>query len=295
LGQGTDCKGAVPTVLFAMAGPYSRTGKMSIAKLAEVNTRSQLLDMNLNWDFSCNIVTVYPNVSDTEVAFKTNQVSDYDGQQRIQSDYKVEQPTCKTCWRKVAGLGAIDFGKSFSEFGQQHGVPQELNCGDRCPLYTLEEQLVDGVVVPPRALIGRSFRTGKLLFNITDTLQAQTMTWIPARQSYLGVGRCCTQSWCDPDCQQIPENDLVLFEYIPYTAEKKSLHFRQHIGPETGIDPQSTVRLGVEVDTMWKPTSAFVLYNANVVRFDLSSFAKTEIPVRPNLFIGLWAEARIFD
>jgi hypothetical protein len=237
--------------------------------------------MSISWDYTCNVVVISREQATSEVTFKTNQVSDYDGQQRIQADYKIEPVKCTDCWRKVGGVGGIEPVSTF-----QKG-DMEANCGDACVFYSIEEYVVDDKVVLPRKLVGRSFRTGRLLANITDSLQIQTMTFVPDFKAFLGIGRCCQQSWCDTACKGIPDQDLVIFQFVPKT---QSLVIKAHLGPETGDDSGSAIRLGVEVNAPYDPTTAFVMYDAKIVSYDLRSFARKDAPAKFSSFIGAWAQ-----
>jgi len=287
LAEGTGCSSAVPpTTLFDMIGPYSDGGRMSSHAVATLTTTSALADMSVSWDYTCNVVVLTRERGSTEVRFKTNQVSDYDGQQRMQPDYTTEPLECTDCWRKVGGVGGIDPG--FTEKVFQKG-DMEINCGDECVFYSIEEHIVDGKAVLPRALIGRSFRTGKLMVNMTDSLQIQTITMVQMSQQFLGLGRCCQESWCHSSCQGIPDQDLVLFQYVP---QNRSLVLKAHLGPETGEDPSSAVRVGIEVDGFFRVTQAFVLYDGKIVSYDLKSFARNDVPLQSSQFIGGWAQTR---
>lgn len=292
LAEGTGCEVSTTgslTTLFAITGPYS-TGKAPlISTLANLSTTSTLANMSIAWDYTCNVVVLSREQTDSQVTYKTNQVSYYDGQQRMQADYTTEPVKCAdSCWRKVAGVGGIDPGTSAGSALQSHRAgDKELNCGDACAFYSIEEQLVDEKVVLPRRLIGRSFRTGKLLVNVTDTLQVQTLTYSSPLKVFLGVGRCCKESWCDEACKDIPDQDLVLLQYVP---QKQAFVFKAHIGPEIGEDPTSAIRLGVESNGNFRQTQAFIVYNNHVVTYDLTSFASTSVPLSSPQFIGAWAQ-----
>jgi hypothetical protein len=71
--------------------------------------------------------------------------------------------------------------------------------------------------VKPYRVIGRSFRTGELAVNITDSVQLRAMSYYPffwndkvKTGQFVGVGVCCHEAWCHPDCLQYQQDELVL-------------------------------------------------------------------------------------
>jgi len=292
LAEGTGCRSSIPTIaLIDMIGPAPPSMGLQSRIRAVLSTTSALSDMSASWDYTCNVVVVSREAGSEQVRFKTNQVSFYDGQQRMQADYKTEPVTCTDCWRKVAGLGGIDPG-AFAKPYEKGDM--EWYCGDSCVFYSIEEQLVEGKIVLPRQLVGRSFRTAQLMVNISDSFQIQTMTYVPSLLVFLGIGRCCQESWCDSACKGIPEQDLVIFQYVPKT---QSLSFKAHLGPETGDDPASTIRLGVETTFQFshRSAAAFVMYDGKVISYDLKSFVRSDVFVKSPQFIGAWAQGRPMD
>jgi len=79
----------------------------------------------------------------------------------------------------------------------------------------------------------------------------------------------------------------VIFQYVPKT---QALTIKGHLGPEAGDDPASTIRLGVEVNSPFRVSTAFVLYDGKIVSYDINSFARTDVLVHPLQFIGAWAQ-----
>jgi len=282
LAQGTGCS-SPPISLIDMTGPYPPDRELTARlRASAIPTTSALTDLSASWDFTCNIVVLTRELGTKQVKFRTDQVSFYDGQQRMQPDFPPEPVKCNDCWKKVAGAGGIDPGPFPKRWGRGD---MEVNCGDSCVFYTLEEHVVRGKVILPRMLVGRSFRTAALMVNMTDSLQIQTMTYIPSMLMFVGVGRCCQESWCDSSCKGIPDQDLVIFQYVPKT---QSLSFKAHLGPEIGDDPESTIRLGVE--TTGRATRIVVMYDGKIVSYDLKSFARLDVRVKSPKFIGAWAQ-----
>jgi len=253
------------TVLMQAYGPYGQPGQCSTGNSfvrAPLPTQRPLATLNTAWDHTCNIVVLIPAIlGSNSHSIITKQVSEYDGQVRPQVDYL--PPTSGAFWTKVDGLGALDFGDYHSSWP----AGAELNCGDSCIFYTLEQSPVDGA---PRALIGKSFRTGRLAANLTDSLQLQTLSWSPfgrwnsKTSQFLGIGVCCSASWCHPDCQGLAGHSvLVLFDSV---AKKFSV--LADIGD--GADPD-TFRLGVEFSGMFmKDKQAFIYNQGTIITYALT-------------------------
>jgi len=248
------------TALLSITGPWCNSGITTIYArgLAYFKYMHNPLDtMNLAWDHTCNVVVITPN--DDESGFVVNQVSEYDGQQRFQPTYTVQNG-----WKKKYGVGALDFG----DFRASWPVGNELYCGDLCLFYSLEEKQPkqDG---EPLYLIGRTYRSGIVKVNLTDSVQIQTLSWNPfitytssKVNQFIGIGKCCSDSWCHPDCKNFGEN-LVLVNFLPQTGSVSIL-------AEIGEVDMQTINLGVEFSAPVGPSfSAYVLHKNSVVTFDL--------------------------
>jgi hypothetical protein len=169
---------------------------------------------------------------------------------------------CDNCWRKVPGVGALD-----SNFHSSWPAGEELNCGDRCLFYTAEEQVINSVPVLPRAIIGRSYRTAEVLYNTTDSVQVQTLTWNPFssryhHQQFIGLGICCTASWCHPDCKDKPDQ-LVILSF----SSEQGFSILETLG---AIDKDS-IRMGVEFSPapFAKTYEIYVYYQKTVLTYNL--------------------------
>jgi hypothetical protein len=103
-------------------------------------------------------------------------VSEYDTQVRPQPPLLSYTTGCTDCWVKVDGAAALQpvqqAGQSTSKQRTEEG-----NCGDACVLYVVEQYIdANGARVSPRQIVGRTYRTGKVVSNVTDTVHVQTMT-----------------------------------------------------------------------------------------------------------------------
>jgi len=254
------------TTVFQIFGPYPGFAFARLFPLYEVDPVIPLTEINMNWDHTCNVVVLQPKYYMNGTLITTKQVSEYDSQVRPQIDYEFDPTDCENCWKKVPGTSALDYGSWKSIWNP------ELNCGDSCILYTLEEHLVNGEVTPPRTIIGRSFRTNTLAFNITDSIHVQSLCWSPyqgynsGKNQFIGIGICCTENWCHPDCVNL-DSHLVMFSFMPY-QEQNEISILADIG--VVIDPD-TIRLGVEFSSL-NPNSkhqAYVFYQQMVVGYDL--------------------------
>jgi hypothetical protein len=263
--------GVMQTTVFQLFGPYycnNGNGIVNLHTLYRVDPSVPVEQLNMAWDHTCNVVVIQPQTTDTEIAFTTKQVSEYDTEVRPQVDYTDESIGCDTCWKKVNGLGELDFGNWESTWKQG----AELYCGDYCSFYSLEEQYVNGQVVPPRAIIGRSFRTGKLLANITDSMQAQTLSWNPLPRSqnqFLGIGICCEESWCHSYCKGLDQH-MVIFSLTTNFGQTPSISLLADIG--STIDPD-TSRIGVEYSASYNsqgtPIYIFIWYQSSVITYQI--------------------------
>jgi len=225
-----------------------RAGAMS-----PILTSAPINALNMAWDHTCNVVVLAPSQSNNATVIETRQCSEFDGQVRRRPPYAILPGTiCQNCWRKVPGAAALDFG-----LGQSIWDP-ELNCGDSCTMYTIEERLYGGQPQKPRAIIGRTFRRGELVSNFTDSLQVQTLAfnpWAYKLNQFIGVGICCTDSWCHKACQGLDQH-MVLFSM----TSGGNFQIIGDIG--TNLD-QVTVKLGVEFSSQWTSKRPRTLYVAN--------------------------------
>jgi len=267
-GQEVCSDGIRQTVVFSLIGPFcSDLEGVGIYPLYKIDPTIPLTDLNIAWDHACNLVVLQPEYLTNGTIIATKQVSEYDGQVRPQVNYGFEPINCENCWKKVHGFGGLDFG-NWSPLWKS-----ELYCGDNCAFYTIEEQLVGGEPVSPRAIIGRSYRTDQLKINITDSIQAQTISWNPFvkymssswTNQFVGVGICCTKSWCHADCKDL-DSHMVLFSFTPYSNPQITI--LADIGNEFDED---TGRLGVEYSPIYAnvPRQAYVWYQKTVITFDI--------------------------
>jgi len=176
---------------------------------------------------------------------------------------------------------------------------QELNCGDECTFYTIEEQVIDNKAVVPAFIVGRSFRTAAVRLNVTDSLQVQSLSWNPFTfekpfNQFIGIGHCCKESWCHPDCQN---DNLVLISFSPPSTDFSILS-------EIGEIDATTVKLGVEFSAAPYGRNtlkqAYVVHNNRVISFDLkmtpqgvilAAAISNQSPAIMNFNIQMWANA----
>jgi len=197
-------------------GPYCRQNPSgagwarALAYLPNNKPSITLSDYNIAWDHTCNLVVTTPDEGNIIGIFNVNQVSEYDGAQRFQPTYILQDG-----WRKIRGPGGLDFGNYQSSWV----LGKELNCGDLCLFYTLEE-FVNSDELLPRYFVGRSYRTGNVQVNVTDSVQVQSLSWNPYNgyntyhvNQFLGIGQCCLEAWCHSDCSNYGEN-LVFISYV---------------------------------------------------------------------------------
>ncbi len=69
----------------------------------------------------------------------------------------------------------------------------------------------------PRSLWGRSFRTGTLATQVADSVQALTLEYVEYWNLFLGIGVCCSDSWCHPKCAGL-EGQFVIFTFTPASS-----------------------------------------------------------------------------
>lgn len=243
-----EIKNSKATKADPVKGMTFRSGPMS-----QITTSAPINALNMAWDHTCNVVVLAPSLSNNATVIETRQCSEFDGQVRGRPPYAIlPGSVCQNCWRKVPGPAALDQGR-----GQSIWNP-ELNCGDSCVMYTIEERLYGGQPQKPRAVIGRTFRRGELVSNFTDSLQVQTLAynpWSSKLSQFIGIGLCCTESWCHQSCQGLDQH-LVLFSMTPVG----NFQIIGDIG--TNMD-QVTVKLGVEFSSMWSTQRPRMLYVAN--------------------------------
>eukprot|EP00040_Diaphanoeca_grandis_P025946 m.144533 g.144533 ORF g.144533 m.144533 type:complete len:445 (+) comp30381_c0_seq1:74-1408(+) len=242
---------------------------------------SKLERWNIAWDWVCNFIVLAPsNSAHAEgTVFETLMISEYDGAVRPQKSFFVEPATnMKNGWVKVDGLGGIDFD------GESTGWPYQGNCGDTCVQYAIEAQYLGGNEVFPRRIIGRMFHTSELASNVTDSLQAQTMSyytgnsWLEesaakAEAYFVGLGVCCEHAGCAKECAG-NDGDLVLFGYDGGKTDVTFLTVVSKKGAGSQTDIDETIRLGVQLqaEPMWSqgPIVATIYVNKAVVKFKMS-------------------------
>jgi len=241
------------------------TTDVLLRTLYQIDPYLEISDMNIGWDHTCNVIVLQPEYTPDYLTLHTYQVSEYDSAVRPSPDYLTE-PTgsCGDCWQKVPGLGAMDAGL-YRPSGNVY-----WNCGDSCIFYTLEEHIINGNPIMPRALIGRYYRTGALAVNITDSLQIQTLSWSPyntyPQNQFIGLGICCTQRWCHPDCEFI-SGHTVLFSY---DSNKQLFTVLSDV---SDVLDQDTFRMGVEFSFSYildPLKQAYVYHQNTVLTFDLT-------------------------
>jgi len=280
------------TVLLSTMGPFcsSRSGNSAPIipyKVAWLDIKSHIMDVGMAWDHTCNVVVIYP-----EQSYLTDQVSAYDGAQRYQASYSIDPD-----WRKVPGPGGLDAGRfeyPWAEYG-------EWNCGDACNFYTVEEMMVDDKPTLPRAFVGRSYRTGAVHVNITDSLQTRALSWNPFvaytnANQFIGLGQCCSEAWCHPDCKGIKDENMVLFSYVPATGFSVLV--------DIGEFDAEAVHLGVEFSSAPaynKPHQIYVFYQNTVITYDTVEHGSIIVQAKQSsqspplsLVLTMWANPGFF-
>eukprot|EP00035_Acanthoeca_spectabilis_P003750 m.95127 g.95127 ORF g.95127 m.95127 type:complete len:445 (-) comp12319_c0_seq1:185-1519(-) len=259
-----------------------------------------LLDWNIAWDWSCNIVVVGPSKEGPNFVL---QVSEYDAEVRPQPsllDGKVGSD-CANCWRKVPGFSAL----------QPRPAPPgpsrtgEWSCGDTCVLHTLVEYVDESKTPVPglRRLIGTTYRTGKLSSNISDSVNLQTLTYSspyidymrlqklgsvePSLSSFfLGLGLCCTAPHCAPECAG-HDGALVLVSYAGLDSPIQVLAVLPAHAGETDV-VNAAVSLGVVADpgVPWGPTNlpvaARVFVNKKILTYEITEHHEGKLAARLN-------------
>ena len=174
-----------------------------------------VLDMNINWDHTANVLLVAPHRPAGPDAANRNgdppkqmqilEISEYDGQVRPKAVFNSSlQPQCYPkppggCWARVKGPSAVDFPRPeriAALRASRHLDPRPLrtrlgeeeNCGN-CSFYFLEEQQLEYGSTPrgsaKRQLIGREVETGKLTLNISDPTQLLSLQfYVPSLSLY---------------------------------------------------------------------------------------------------------------
>jgi len=246
--------------LLRTMSPWCNGGPNFVGNQGFLDLTESIDDLSMGWDHACNIVVILPQNRDT---YRVNQISEYDGQQRYQPSYQLAEG-----WKKVPGVGGLDFGL----FNPLWPNGQELYCGSQCAFYSLEE-LENVPSDTPRFLIGRNYRTGSVMLNITDTLQLQSLSWNPFlmmsnpnENQFIGIGLCCSSDWCHPDCQG-KEGQLVLISFLPGASSVDILAV-------IGDYDSTTVRLGVEfspapVYPIGTHEEAYVFHHNSIITFSL--------------------------
>jgi len=254
------------TYVMSSMGPFCANNVQDVRvwPFALIDLDFDLEDLNMAWDHTCNTVVVTPNHVNDTLLFEVNQISEYDGAQRFQPSYDGVSG-----WKKVPGLGALDYGDRRPSWPQG----EELNCGQKCVFYTIEEQIIDGVAVLPRAFIGRKYRTAELAINVTDALQVKTLSWNLFNNYYqnpynqfLGIGVCCSESWCHPECKSmnIKDGNTVLLSYSPPPGDGFQ------ILAEIGAFDADTVRLSVEYSGQFnKDHHLYVFHENTILTYDV--------------------------
>jgi len=223
---------------------------------------------NIVWDWTCNIVVIAPEVTTDTTKFATLQVSEYDLQVRPQPTLLSYDTHCTDCWVKVPGSAALQ--------QQPQTTPprtSEENCGDQCVLYIVE-QYIDATgktgLLRPR-IVGRTYRTGQVVSNITDTVNVQTWTYgspyamLQTRKSiassppppFFGIGICCEGAQCSAECAG-HDDSLALISYSGLEASVDVLAILPVLSSDDGA--ATAISLGVIVDPIqpWGPPSGSI-------------------------------------
>jgi hypothetical protein len=239
------------TSLFGMQTLQSHQTSPYIREFWSTKSATSLNQMNVVWDWVCNIVVLLPQTVNKLTKYSMLMVSEFDSQVRPQATYVSEPADRLNGWVKVDGLAAMDQG-DHQEAGWDK---QEGNCGNKCALYTLERYLVDGKEKPPRALVGRNFHTAKLMSNLTDALQIQTMSYTHSTYGsfsqanvFIGLGLCCADKWCESKCKDHP-GALSLFAYGGGTSIPVFLGLVNAGTALSKPDTAAAVRTGVLLDS----------------------------------------------
>jgi hypothetical protein len=203
------------------------------------NLTDNVLDMNINWDHTANVLLVAPAPPPASPDRSTPrrdgmpqrmqilEISEYDGEVRPKAVYNASPPCgypkpAGGCWGRVNGLSTVDFHspeRLAALRASRHLDPRPLRARFReehcenCSFYYLEEQIQYGttpVEGAARNLIGRRVQTGSVTLNITDPTNLLSLQFyvpeygvldLPQSGAFFGVGVCCELAWCPPDCE----------------------------------------------------------------------------------------------
>eukprot|EP00041_Stephanoeca_diplocostata_P036426 m.1331337 g.1331337 ORF g.1331337 m.1331337 type:complete len:461 (-) comp24863_c1_seq1:3265-4647(-) len=312
IGPFPDANGAVAPLEVTGAYPAR------VVKIDDLETygNTPIDTWNLAWDWTCNIVVIAPHRSkavqdagevsaESSIVFKTLQISYYDSAIRPQADLTEELEDCKNCWRKVSGTAGLD-ARGMQE---QDLHTRELNCGDECTLYVVEQFFnADGKPHFPRRIIGRSFRTGKVLSNVTDIVNTVSLTYADiytyynAKQhDFIGLGMCSDASWEDKKCKG-NAGKMTLIAYkgrdsAPYVIETLDITVpakgvdaagRRMYNVRDSADATTAARLGVSVikaspfDPEKTTTVARILIDRKIVSYVLNYNTEGDLSGRVN-------------
>ncbi len=252
------------------------------ASFSELDNHS-VLEVNIDWDHTANVLVVAPVVSDPEDPHPNPQpaagrqvieVSEYDGEKRQKAVFDTP-PACRYplppsgCWRRVEGMSAVDASPlprlaehasrgTNSNYTAAVSVREE-NCGN-CSYYSLEERVTAGgepVTGAPRQLLGRRVQTGEISLNITDSTQLLSLAFfapeygpdlgMPPNGAFLGVGVCCELAWCPPECEG-HGGDVTLVGWVPGTYARPTVLRVLSARPD-----EQTAQLGLALDVSGFP------------------------------------------
>ena len=205
-----------------------------------------LKNWNVIWDHVCNVIVVAPRTQGENIVdYETWMISEYDWEARKQ--HSLQPPTS---WTKSIGFGALD------DFGVSTGGPYQLNCGDNCSLYTLQ----DKAGADPR-IVGRNFHTGEETSSIANSLSVKTLTgpsgypigW--SSRDYLMIGLGFDRN-----------HQLILVGYGGSGAGRSPLVALESVGDRFSSqqDVENALRVGVLVDTWEYERLGEVGYSAYV-------------------------------
>ena len=202
---------------------------------------------NLAWDHACNLITIAPRETNSSRFFETWMISEYDGQARPQKKAAVEEPRDGDWHRSKGSMGALD------GYGVTVGGPYEANCGANCSFFSVEASAAH----PENSrIVGRNFHTGKVLSNISNTVDIRTLTspsewWGTAYNNFvmLGLGVCHGNSTDVSDmadyCMQARDGDIVLVAYGGSGKGRAALTPLVTVSSTDDPSSKDTLRLGV--------------------------------------------------
>eukprot|EP01006_Ploeotia_vitrea_P028969 TRINITY_DN61594_c0_g1_i1.p1 TRINITY_DN61594_c0_g1~~TRINITY_DN61594_c0_g1_i1.p1 ORF type:complete len:403 (-),score=36.97 TRINITY_DN61594_c0_g1_i1:163-1371(-) len=267
---------------------YGSNGFLSGSDVGSIFPGDSLDSFNTNWDWTCNYIVQAPVMQKKDKVYHTLEISEYDGQVRPQAKETVSlcSENDDNCFKKVNGWSVLlpgmrtSYDGGFGETGRgQWKKYEEWNCGDYCAVVTPEQKMVKGKPQFPRYLVGRSFRTAKVLFNISEPVVFSSMVYNTRVPSVsLGLAMCCTEKWCLPECRTNGEMVLVAWEHNDNT-QKDTFTILHTLGKAKKAQ-ETAARLGVEfIATDWQAKHPqFVVYwQGEVVTFELVT-SKTKPP-----------------